>query len=63
MGKEAILDVMKRHPHCMTRTCNAQTVSIFQERGHYVAYVDHQFYCSGDTYQEIVEELSKDGIV
>lgn len=63
MDKETILNVMKNHRHCMVRTCNAQTVSIYQEHGHYVAYVDHQFYCSGDTYQEIVEELSKDGIV
>ena len=29
----------------------------------YIAYVDRQFYCSRDTYQEVVQELSKDGIV
>lgn len=63
MGKEAILDIMKDHSHCRVRTINADLVSIVQDHGHYVAYVDHQFYCSGDTYQEVVQELSNDGIV
>lgn len=63
MSKEAIMKVIKDHSHCKARTANASLVSIIQERGHYVAYVDHSFYCSGDTYQEIVEELSKDGII
>lgn len=63
MGKEAIMNVMKSHSHCKTRTASANTVSIVKERGHYAAYVDHEFYCSGDTYQEVVEELSNDGII
>lgn len=63
MGKEAILEVMRDHSHCKTRTSSTNSVSIIKERGHYAAYVDHEFYCSGDTYQEVVEELSNDGIV
>lgn len=63
MDKEAIMEAIKKHSHCKAQTANANRISIVQERGHYVAYVDHSFYCSGDTYQEIIEELSKDGIV
>lgn len=63
MGKEKILEVMESHSHCKTRTSSANSVSIIKECGHYAAYVDHEFYCSGDTYQEVVEELSNDGIV
>lgn len=63
MGKEAILNIMENHSHCRVRTVNSDLISIVQEHGHYVAYMDRQFYCSGDTYQEVVQELSKDGIV
>ena len=54
MGKEAILNIMENHSHCRVRTVNADLISIVQEHDHYVAYVDRQFYCSGDTYQEVV---------
>ena len=63
MGKEAITKVIEKHSHCKARTTNANLLSIVQERGHYVAYVEHRFYYSGDTYQEVIEELSKDGII
>lgn len=63
MGKEAILNIMENNSHCRVRTVNADLISIVQEHDHYVAYVDRQFYYSGDTYQEVVQELSKDGIV
>lgn len=38
------------------------TIDIVTENGHYVAYVNGEFYCSGDTYLEVVQELSKDRI-
>lgn len=38
-------------------------VNIRQEGSHYVAYVDGKFYCSADTYLEVVQELVKDGIL
>lgn len=63
MGKVAILNIMENHSHCRVRTIGDDIVSIVREHGHYVAYVNHQFYCSGDTYQEVVQELSNDGII
>ena len=37
-------------------------VKIVREDEHYIAYVDGRFYCSGDTYYEIAQELHEDGI-
>ena len=34
---------------------------IAQERGHWVAYIDGEEYCTGDTYLEVVQELTEDG--
>lgn len=63
MDKNKLLAIMECHQHCKFHTAVADKVSIIQSHGHYVAYVDGQFYCSGDTYLEVVQELSNDGIV
>ena len=34
------------------------TIDIVTENGHYVAYVNGEFYCSGDTYLEVIQELT-----
>ena len=38
-------------------------VKINLEKGHYVVYVNGEFYCSADTHLEAVQELAKDGIL
>lgn len=37
-------------------------IDIRSERGHYVAYVNGQAYCTGDTYLECLRELIADGV-
>lgn len=39
-----------------------ERVEIIHANGCYVAYVDGEFYCSGDTYNEVIQELTDDGI-
>lgn len=36
-------------------------VEINHENGHYVGYVNGKAYCTGDTYQEVVQDLTGDG--
>ena len=36
-------------------------IDIVQERGHYVAYIDGEIYCTGDSYIEVIKELTEDG--
>ena len=38
-------------------------VDIRHEAGHYIAYVNGEFYCSADTYFEAVQELVTDGVL
>lgn len=38
------------------------TIDIVIENGHYAAYVNGEFYCSGDTYLEVIQELAKDRV-
>lgn len=38
-------------------------IDIKYEHGHYVAYVNGKPYCSGDTHQEIIQELLCDKII
>ena len=42
---------------------NKSQIDITQEHGHYVAYVNGELYCTGDTYLEVIQELTKDKIV
>lgn len=37
-------------------------IDIVQDHGHYVAYVNGEVYCTGDTYLEVIQELAKDKI-
>ena len=32
-------------------------IKIFQTRGHWEAHVNGKFYCSGDTYNEVLNEV------
>lgn len=41
----------------------AYDIKIVPEHGHYVAYVNGELYCTGDTYLEVIQELTKDKIV
>lgn len=38
-------------------------VDIRREYGHYVVYVDGEFFCSADTHYEAIKELEKAGIL
>lgn len=40
---------------------NKSRIDITQERGYWVAYIDGEEYCTGDTYLEVVQELTEDG--
>lgn len=42
---------------------SARDIKIIPEHGHYVAYVNGELYCTGDTYLEVIRELAKDKIV
>lgn len=37
-------------------------VVIRSEHGHYVAYLNGKWFCSGDTYLECLQELAANGI-
>lgn len=34
-------------------------IRVFQTRGHWEVYIDGKFYCSGDTYNEALNEVLK----
>lgn len=36
-------------------------IDITQEHGHWVVYINGEEYCTGDTYLEVVQELTEDG--
>lgn len=40
---------------------NKSRIDITQERGHWAAYIDGEEYCTGDTYLEVIQELTEDG--
>lgn len=40
-----------------------RNIEIVTEHGHYIAYVNGELYCTGDTYLEVIQELAKDKIV
>ena len=42
---------------------NMANIRVTQEKDHYVAYVNGERYCSGDTYAEVTHELINDGVV
>lgn len=42
---------------------NMANIRVTQEKDHYVAYVNGERYCSGDTYAEVTRELINDGVV
>lgn len=39
------------------------TIKIESEFGHYVGYVNGAPYCSGDTYNEVLNEMIAEGLV
>lgn len=41
----------------------AYDIKIIPDNGHYTAYVNGELYCTGDTYLEVIRELTKDKIV
>lgn len=47
----------------MQETIMSNDVEVIQEFGYYAAYVNGEFYCSGDTFMEVVNELTDDGIL
>lgn len=38
-------------------------IKIISKCGHYVAYVNGEFFCTADTYNEAVKELEREGII
>ena len=37
-------------------------IDILHENGHYVGYVNGKVYCTGDTYNEVEQELEASGL-
>ena len=53
-------DIFLRDPEVIKDTADAsKDIRILQIRGHWTAYVDGVFFCTGDSYTEVLNELQE----